>query len=277
RAGERVDVLEVGSGQGTFCKNLLRVLEVARHEEPRALAKRLRYVLSDYSEKSLREAIQQPLLARHVASGVVVPALLDLRRPGALTDLEGRPLAVRLVATWASYICCATPAKVFQKTRDGFEEKHVRIRVRLGGDGEAPPADALLAGLLEQSLEPELMKGLDVSSEWRPVSLEAALDARHARSVRETLADFEEGTLVYPHVFLDFARALGERKRPGGLLLVSDFGVSSPEDLRGRKPRDPVHYGNTISQGVNFPLFDAFARTEGLALARTRSAFASLH
>ena len=147
---------------------------------------------------------------------------------------------------------------------------------------EAPPGsegsgEKLLAGALDDALRSELLKGLKTSFEWIPADPVACCgDAVHAAAVEEALAPLETATLAYPRVFLDFVRANARRMIPGGVALVSDYGLGRRVELAGEVDPDPSHYGNTLNHPVPFPVLDAFFRHAGLPATRTRDPFSSI-
>jgi tetratricopeptide (TPR) repeat protein len=276
---DEVVLLEVGSGLGAFAANFLEALERGSGAAGRALLPRVRYVLSDYAERSVREAISRPPLREHAAAGRVVPALLDIRAPEALAGLDGAPLPALPAAVFANYVCCATPVKVFRKTREGFFEKRVRVGMLLPDEAAAGAAAAerILRDRLGAPTRPGLMPSFQVGIEWRPVDLGAALgDPVHESAVRDATAAFEEATVAYPRAFFDFLRRIGARLRPGGLALVTDYGSAGAAELKGLQDRHPTFYGNTLAHEVNFTLLEAFCARAGLALVRTRGALRTL-
>ena len=141
-AAEPIAVLEIGSGQGKFAATFFRALETATGKRGRALVPRLRYVLSDYSENNLREAIRAPSLERLVARGLLTPAIFDARRTDPPVDLSGKRLDDPVTVVIANYVACVTPVKVVKKNREGFFEKTISVQA------EAPhgqPCDAAAA------------------------------------------------------------------------------------------------------------------------------------
>lgn len=264
-----VDLLEAGGGLGAFAANLLRALEPA-------LGPRLRYVLSDYSEQTLVEAIRTPALAPLAEAGRVVPAILDLRSPERLTGLDGQSLDRPWTVLLANYVCCATPMKLLRKEQDLILEKHVRVELRLPQvfSRIGRSADRALRWLLSQPTRPELMERLELSAEWKPAE---PFEAPHAEAIRALLGPFTHATLAYPQVFLDFLGGMQRRVRPGGLALVNDFGSALRSDLGGAEEILPEHYGNALAHELNFGLFDAWCAASGLDLVRTRNPLAPIH
>src|SRR5207249_833569 len=123
-----------------------------------------------------------------------------------------------------------------------------------------------------------LMKGLKLESRWAPMPLEEILpDAAHREVVRRLLDGFGEATLAYPDTFLDMARALRALAKPGGLLLVNDYGSCEAADLEGLYEPVMSHFGNTLSHEMNFAIFDAFAAVHGLAATRTHAPLRIVH
>ena len=275
-----LQALEVGSGLGVFVANLFRALEHGCGRAGRALLPRLRYVLSDYSEGSVREAVRDPRLAALVAQGRVVPAVLDVARPERLVGLDGAPIEGAFAAIVANYMCCVTRFKVVRKTPEGFFEKRTRVSF------EAPITaaanvdayrDQLLTGL-EQATQKDLMKSLEISHDWRPVELDTLFPTpRDAAIVRDAASGYAIATVLYPYLFFDFLRAVRPRLVPGAAVVVSDFGTNERWVFEGFRESIATQYGNTLNHEVNFALFNAFSRAEGVAVVRTRNAARAVH
>lgn len=275
--GAPVWVLEVASGAGTFAASFTRALDEGLGQPGRALAARLRYVLSDYAARSVLGAIQTPRLRRLAQEGRVVPALLDMRAPEGLVDLEGRPIGAPLVAAIANYAMCVAPLKVIQKARGTYAQKLVRVATDVP-EGVAATADDLVQGYVDAPLRGQIMKGLVIESRYDPVELgDVFRDPLHAATVRALLEPFDEATVTYPDVFLDMIRALRSRLCEGGVVLVNDYGSCEREELSGLRDPRPAHFGNTLSHEMNFAIFEPFAREAGLSLLATRSPLRIVH
>jgi tetratricopeptide (TPR) repeat protein len=284
RKGEPFHVLEVGSGLGRFAANLFRAIDEGRcGAAGKRLAPRLRYILSDYSEASIREAVRVTGLEKYATAGRLIPALFDLRKPRELYDLSRRTIAVPLAATIANYVCDAAPAKVIRKTKDGaYAEKYVRVVAEVEESESTNPAAAerILREYLEKSAtRPGFLKDLQPEIEWRSTELGAIFPQPfHATVMKRLLDAWPETTIVYPYVFLDFLRAVEQRMLKGGVAIVNDFGSPESRDSKGLSDRRPSIYdGNAIFHGVHFPIFDEFAVAAGLSVARTKKPARSIH
>ncbi len=271
---EEIFVLEIGGGLGQFAYNFFRALREGCGKAGREIGARARFVFSDYSLASLQEAVGTSALEGLVRSGKLIAAQFDLRRPGELRDLEGRPMRPSFAAIVANYVCCAAPTKMFRKTQGGYEEKHVRFG--LEAEKEVAPGP-LLEACLKEPTKPDLLKSLEACAEWRPVDLEAVLPhPLHAQAIRAATEGFAEATLAYPLVFLEALRAL-ERMAPGGMVLINDFGSILRENLKGLKDLEPTLYGNTLSCAVSFPVIEAFCRKAGWDMSLSDSPFSDVH
>jgi tetratricopeptide (TPR) repeat protein len=278
RPDDEVRVLEVGSGLGRFAGHLFRALEVDCGPAGVALRPRLRYLLSDYAARTVREAIALSPLAELHAAGQIVPALFDICRPGELVDLQGAPVTGPITAAFANYVCCALPPKVLRKTPDGLLEKLARVALDPPANADAASASQLWQQLLDDPTRPGLMNGVQLTFGWGSVELASVFsDARDRAAFEELTAPFAEATVVYPIRFLEFARALASRMGPGGALFVTDFGSARARDVEGAREAKPTCYGNSLCHGVNFAVFDAFCRHSGLGLVRTRDPLLALH
>ncbi len=272
---ERVDVLEIGSGSGDSAANFLVAMEAPERAHHAA---RVRYVLSDYSKRSVEEALARPSLECHVARGRLLPALFDVRTPDVVRSLDGEALELRPFAVIASYVCCVTPSKSFRREHGtvALTELWVKTEADLFEEHMASTPERTLARLLRDPLKQNLLRDLVVRHDWRPVDPEAALPT-HAGAIARLLDGMDAATFEWPYAFLDCLAALARRLHPEGFVLVNDYGAARRAELGGFKDRQFQNYGNTVNHPVNFAVFDAFAPDAGLELTRTQSPLRSIH
>ena len=166
-ADDEVRVLEVGSGLGRFAAHLFLALE--RHCGPAgvALRERLRYVLSDYAPRTVRDAIALPPLADLHRAGRIVPARLDLCQPDELVDLDGAAVTAPLTAVFANYVCCALPPRVLRKSPEGMYQRLARLAVEPPrGVGDGKTAAEIWREMLEDPARPGLMNAVQLTFGW---------------------------------------------------------------------------------------------------------------
>lgn len=292
RPDEPVNVLEVGSGLGTFAVNFVEALAHGCGAAGRELVGRLRYVLSDYARKNLEESTALPGLARLVAEGTIVPALFDLRRPTELTLLDARLREVRrgrsgprcdtgFTAVFMNYVCCVAPLKVLRGTKKKLLEKHVQLSIEVADEAEANEIADALSGEDSGALRrPELLARIEAAYEWRRLDLAKAFESPlHRRLVPALLERLPDATINYPYSFLDLLVGLRPRLLPGAMFLISDFGNPdrAVDIQRLTNDRAPVKYGLALTHDVDFVLFDVFAALEGMSALRTEDGLLELH
>jgi len=286
--GQEIWILEVGSGLGRFAANFLRALEIACGPAGAEVFDRLRYVLSDYSERSLREACATRALEPHVKAGRVIPALFDLRsRPGEgglhfLDGAKGPPnaaFASQFQMVIANYVCCVVPLKNLQhKQAEGWLEQWVRVESKVADDAAPKPAEQMIDEMLATPTREGMVKGLTIQWEWRSRPLEEVYPKALHRDVLAALVrGLGDATVGYPHGFIDFVEGAGELLAPGGVMLVNDYGSIERKELAGLSERKPQIYGNSLANSINYAVFDAFAEVTGWHLLRSRDKLGSLH
>lgn len=273
-ADEPVHVLEVGSGTGKFALNFLRALEVSLGDEGAAVSSRLHYVLSDFAEKNVRDALLGTGLEGAAEEGRVIPALFDMRAPG-LRALDGAPLAIAPLVVIANYVACVSPVQVIRRDDTGFSEKWSRAGIETADGATKAPADAL-AELLSDPSRQNLMERVVVDSEWRAAPLEKLVAPEDLPVIAATLERVEVGALVWHRDWIRALRSLVRALRPGGVVLVSDYGHSETPVIAGHDP-EPENFGNTLGHAVPFALYDALCAHEGFGLERTVDPCRSVH
>lgn len=259
--GAPLRVLELGAGAGEFAATFLDEAELNAPE----LADRLTYVVSDYSRRSVEDALGFEELAAHVEAGRAMGASCDLRAPTDVRALSGELLRGPWLLVVANYLCCVARAQAFQRRDGQLFERWVRV---------SAPASRAGTGRLEPVLaavgEPGLMASLRVEEDWRPaVRLGEPAQALHAAVLREVLEPLPVASLVYPTTFIAALDALRTELHPAGAMLVADYGATAREELAGAQLARPQHYGNTLNYPVNFSLFEALGAVRGLAVLRT--------
>ncbi len=279
---QEIWVLEVGSGLGRFAANFLRALEVSCGPAGEDVFSRIRYILSDYSEKSLREATATHALKPHVEAGRIIPALLDLRDPTGLAFLDGRAVDMKLHMVISNYVCCVVPLKNMQhRLAEGWFEQWVRLEKKIeDGDGtQVKNTGEIIEEMLANPTREGQVKSLDIHFEWRPRPLELVYPGELHQGVLKAVAELVGGdaTVGYPHGFIDFLDGIARFLAPGGLVLVNDYGSSDKRELVGLHERRSQIYGNSIANSVNFAIFDAYSKVTGWHILRSRDLLGSLH
>lgn len=270
-------ILEVGAGLGRFATNFLRAVEVVAGPE---LFGRVRYVLSDYAERNLREACATDALKAHVEAGRVVPALYDLRQPDALRFLDTKvepPPRFQMVI--ANYVCCVVPLKNLQhREAEGWFEQWVRLEAKKKGVKRAGSVEALIEQMLADPTREGLVKSLGIHWEWRKKRLKKLYaNGRHQAVLNALVRELKDATVGYPHAFIEFVDGAGKLLTPGGVVLVNDYGSVNPKEIDGLSEREPQIYGNSMANSINFAVFDAYAEVSGWHLMRSRDQLGSLH
>ena len=279
--GQEIWVLEVGSGLGRFAHNFLRALEVSCGVAASELFQRVRYVMSDYSERNLRESCATSALAPHVKAGRIIPALYDLREPGRLVPLDGAtvPSAAPFQMVIANYVCCVVPLKYLQyRQAEGWYEQWVRLETKVP-DSESPPqVGELIEDMIANPTREGMVKNLDIQTEWRQRPLDMIYPRALHRQVLEALVKgLGDATVGYPHGFVEFVDGAARFLAPGGVILVNDYGTVERRELSGLGERKPQIYGNSMANSINFAVFDAFAEATGWQVLRSRDVLGSLH
>lgn len=265
---ELVWVLEPGAGSGEFAANFLAALE--RLDD--ALAERTRYLMTDYVARTVIGASGLPRVAPWVERGRIVPALYDLARPGALTDLDGRPIEARVALVVSNYVCCALPMKPLQKREDGWYAPWVETRAEL----HALTPEAVVDRLVADATRSGALSELETRWDWRPFDL-ASLGGRHAAILAAVTAELETATLFYPTLWFDFIAGVTARLVPGGVVVTNDYGFVDRERIVGLHERRPERFANCLGQEVQFVIFDALTEVTGWEVFRSRDPLDEIH
>jgi Flp pilus assembly protein TadD len=276
-----VTVLEVGSGLGQFAVRFVAALRKHLGERGRQLLARLRYLLTDFSEKSLREAIGTPAVAAELDAGVLVPLVIDVRDPTVATDLDGARVALPpLSLVLGSYVACVLPSRSLQfRGPGGWFEQWLQVSAEVDDPSAALPVAELRELLLADPTKAQLVDrelALDVS--WVRSELAAVVpDAVHRRALEALTAGGGDLTVSFPHGTVSFVEQVAPLLAPWGYVLVNDYGTVDPTELDGLDDRRPQVYGNSLAHGVAFPALTAWAAAAGWGALCTTDPLESVH
>lgn len=266
-------LLDVASGSGRFVRNLVAALRHDLGPEGAEVAARLVVLMSDRSEPTVRAAAEEPELAELIAEGAVRPALFDMLQPDRLVDLAGSPIEGPIDVVFANYAACVLPARIIQAHHAGARELFVETwaDVPKGTKPEDLRA-AWLSGLQEGSPLAEHTWSWPLADAGDPF-----WRSKWAAMVSAVSAGPND-VITCPLPFLSFIVGVRALARTGGLLLISDHGITAsdppPENVEERLPRS---YGGSLALGVDFRLLAELSAHHGFGHIATDQPLGRLH
>lgn len=276
-SSDEVWLLEGGCGTGIFAANFLRAIE---HGDAgsKELFPRVRYIMSDYSEKNVRDALATARIKRYAELGNIVPARYDLTQPTKIHPLDHGPITKRLAFVINNYICCVLPMRHLQRRPDGiWYDLHVEVRAEVEDPTLADP-ERYMEAITREATKHNLLKNMDTVWEWRPIEVKDKFDdAIHLRILERATEGFAEATLGYPDRYVEYLRGISTLVVPGGVIMTNDYGSTARTRMQGLSDWRPQFYGNTFNQDVNLALFDAYAAETGWHILRTDDDLGSVH
>ncbi len=263
--GETVHLLELGAGSGLFAKLFLDRLKALAPD----FYDRTRYVASDGTQRMLDEIESCAVLADHrdhvslVRCNAAEP-LAELTAPGV--ELPGRG---GYQAVFANYLLDALPFTIL--ARHGQNLWELQHRTVIDPDADLSLYSKLTPDELRERLlndDPEtlgdllhLHRACVVDSRYQPVTREALA---FAEAIPDEPAD---EALIYLHSYgaLRCVAEAFELIRPGGFLLVSDYGYTG--DGTRKDVFEFQHFGESVACPVNlFALCQHFARDPAMTV-----------
>ena len=259
---DAVEIVEVGCGNGMFAQNFLRALERSRRPNDRALFRRIRYVVTDWTADKPMGVLERPLVQGYVRDGKLAGAIVDMRHPWLLVEFDGFERALAPAVLIANYVICVLTPKVMHKSLIGaWFERYSRLTAQGEGDPEA-----MLADLTTRAAGSGDSTDVVLEDQWVHTTPEAVFGPDVGAGVRDAVADLKEATFSLSPVFL---KALREMKKVGALVLVNDFGWPRLSDLASLRPCQAIRYGLAMSHAVDFAIYDGVAPRLGLELVRS--------
>lgn len=276
-SSDEVWLLEGGCGSGIFAANFLRALERGDAGTP-GLFPRVRYVMTDYSEKNVRDALATRRIARYSELGNIVPARYDLTQPTKIHPLDHGPITKKLAFVINNYICCVLPMKHLQRRADGvWYDLHVEVRAEVEDPTLADP-ERYMEAITREATKHNLLKNMDTVWEWRPIDIGDKFDdALHVKILGRAVEGLPDATLGYPDKYVEYLRGISTLLLPGGAIMTNDYGSTTKGRLAGLSDWRPQFYGNTFNQDVNLSLFDAYAAETAWHALRTEDDLGSVH
>ncbi|MDI3288794.1 tetratricopeptide repeat protein [Polyangium sp. 15x6] len=217
---EPLTIVELGAGSGRFAHFFLRALTDMLRRSPLA-GKKIRYVMTDFTESNVRFWQTQPSLRPFVDQGILDFALFDAEQDHELRLLHAgvtlSPGALRNpVGIIANYIFDGIRQDAFSFAGGQMQERLVSLTA------PEPAPDPT---------RPDLLRTLEVSFTERPAPLdyygEPALDA----ILRGYAARLDGATLLFPCAAIRCVGRLADLSGGRMLLLSGDRGDSHEEAL----------------------------------------------
>jgi tetratricopeptide (TPR) repeat protein len=257
RLEDRIVALELGAGLGLFAAGFLNAFRELCAQEGRDYYDRLRYYVTDRSRRSVESWQEVALFEGH--GDRVVAATCDARRPGVVEGLDGTCGELTGVrAVLANYVLDVLPAAVVRAGPEGPEQ--LCVRTHLVRD-DALRSRYTRLGLneiraLAASDDPEERAGLlplltllEYEVGFFPVAAEPPPHLAEALAFGEGLE-----RIVLNHGAIDCVAACLERVRPGGFVLVNDYGPTQRAEIAGHGVAQ--RFGSSTALGLNFPLLE---------------------
>lgn len=272
---QKIYVLEIAAGLGSFCLNFLLEFENICRTHKKTYHQNLVYLMSDIGKRSLEDAAKNRHLQKYVRRGRLEFLVQDSSRPEKNKLLNGRRFIIhknQLIGVIANYAFCCFKQTVLQKKGDQFSEKYISLWLNSPAKtrGQA-------MRLLDDPTQTEILKNLDEESDFVPIKLqrfareEAAQDALLATT--RTLPD---ALFVYPVGPMETTRRLQPLVQPGGVMLINDKGYPRALEMARDYFSVPSFHGNSFAHHLNVPILEHYARGIGFATARTADVHISI-
>lgn len=265
-------LIEIGAGSGRLAFHFLKYFE-RRLERSLWAGTRFKYVMTDFSERTLAAWQTHPALSPWVASGRLDFARFDVERDTSLTlvhsgeTLTPGSLASPLVVI-ANYVFDSLPTDSFYVKDGQLHESLVTVH---SSRPDLAPEDPQHLGHVRLSYERRPLDGAE--GYYGDATLDELLEA-----YRQTLADT---ALSFPCASLRAIDLLSRLRRPGHpdsapmLLLSGDKGYGREEELLDRGEPALVFHGS-FSLAVNYHAIAEFVRRRGGVVLETSYPHASL-
>lgn len=235
-----IDFLEIGAGYGEFAKNFLAAFESICKEEDLDFFDRVKYIISDFSQKTLNELDESGRLKDycHQIEFVVFDALNKFD----WQESSGKIKAAGFDAVLANYLLDQLPARIFAKDSKGYYEKYLALQDFEDFKKKSPNP-------LMQFFRRNFVKKLSKKHEFREIDISKEVSLEHQNVLEACFREDKASTLVYSYSALAAIKNFLYLLKDSGLVICSDFNAATKP---GFDKFEPCYYGNSIAQAVNF-------------------------
>lgn len=269
-------ILELGGGSGAFAYHFIQAFEEICKAKKWPYFAQLEYWLSDYALSSLKELAQHPALQLYLEQGRLKLIRLDARSPTEAWDLNEKAMQVQqggFQALIANYQHCCLPIAVLQYKQGQHKILEVQHSLTLSHKTQQAyklsgihlsPEKALSPDSLDALLKTDHLQQQDLKvrlffQEFDPRSLATPIQ----KALALMLDPMPQASLNLPLSSFASLAAQMPLLKEGGLFLISDQGIASPEAYAEMKVQLPSIYGNSLAHKVNFPLIHLWFQAMG--------------
>ena len=213
-----INILELGSGNGAFAINFLKAFEDIDQNN---LFKKIKYTISDYSQKTLDELKDK--LKDHEYFAKFSFKILDINHEFHQVADEDYDLIM------SNYLLDQLPARIIAKdpNKNLYYEKYLSL----------------------ENNPKKKIKKLKRKTVFQELDFANDIKLEHQKILDSCFRYKKKSTIVYSYGALRAIRRILYKLKPKGIYIASDFNASSKP---GFDDFDPCFYGNSLAQAVNF-------------------------
>jgi hypothetical protein len=215
---EEIKILELGSGNAEFAYNFLKAFEDI---DQKNYFSKLKYTVSDYSQKTLNELQTSKKLDAY--KDKVIYLKLDINfQMNEIQDLEYDLIM-------CNYLLDQLPARIIAKDslKNEYLEKYISIDI---GSSEK-------------------IKKIRKQQKFLALDFQKEIKLDHQIILDSCFRPNRTSTIIYSYGALRAVRRILFKLKTSGIFIASDFNASSKPGL---DYFDPCFYGNSLAQAVNF-------------------------
>lgn len=255
-------IFDLGAGSGNcaylFLKEVLKLLRVPLLQEVR-----LRYVMTDITEKNLLYLAKHPYLKPYFKSGILDVAYYEANFKEEpihlfLTKIPVDQKVVNPILLLCNYFFDTLPQDLFRVQKGKLEEGRISLSV----DSEAP---------IQNSLDPRIIPHLQVEYSYHPIeNLNYYPNDPELNAIlKDYTKELDNQFFLLPIGGLHAMRYFSRLSKNRLLALVGDHGPCSLEQLIHQSDRLMTKHGN-FSMTVNFNAISRYFQSlEGTVLLPT--------
>lgn len=267
---EQINVLEIASGLGLFAINFIQALRQLDGEELR-YSDRLHFLFTDYAEKNLGDAAQNPYLQSLRNEGILDFYVVDAMNPQTMRRLGDtqEQQTPKCCAVIANYLHCVLPLSVIKKTNGRWYEKFVQTSLPIPED--VTDTERYLKEMIAHPTDEQIINHLREKVFWGEIEENFFHDILHRDVIQELTDSFSTATVIYPHGSLTSIDHTLPFMPDGGVIIISDKGYENANRMQGEFECTPSIHGNSFAHSFNFPVAEHYALKRECCAVRTNN------
>lgn len=196
----QIKILEIGSGGGLFAFNFIKAFkDICIKENKEHFYEKLHYMFTDYSQKNLEDASENPFLIRLKKEGKLDFYLLNALATKKIKNIDGKSFLLSkdsIDAAICSYVYCTLPTAIIKKENNKYFEKQIELYLKSDKNIEENTINKIISNIAEN----DTVENLEEESYYKEIDLnEYIIDVDERKSFIKLSENFDNALIEYSY------------------------------------------------------------------------------